>query len=184
MFTKADTASEPRSFAAKGEGERRVLTQALRDATPAEGPLRILEAGCGQRWPLRISDVNLHITGVDLDEDALFIRQTQRGDLDDAILGDLRTVVLPSEAFDVATAPSSWNTSMAPHSFWTGCWQPSGPVGGSSSSFRTGGRSLDGQRNRSPFELPSSTRDTSRFPGCRKSGTRAVPHGVRPRRVT
>lgn len=64
------------------------------DALP--GPLRILEAGCGRRWPLKLS-VPFVLTGVDLDRDAL----AARTDLDRAVLGDLRTVEFAPSSFDV-----------------------------------------------------------------------------------
>src|SRR6185437_11416268 len=60
------------------------------------GPLRILEAGCGRDWPLHVS-VPYTLTGLDLDPDAL----AARTDLDEAIIGDLRTAELPAHSFDV-----------------------------------------------------------------------------------
>lgn len=60
------------------------------------GPLRILEAGCGRDWPLKIS-VPYKITGLDLDPDALAARE----DLDEAVVGDLRTAEFPARSFDV-----------------------------------------------------------------------------------
>ena len=60
------------------------------------GPLRILEAGCGRHWPLELS-VPYRLTGLDLDEDALAARK----DLDQAVVGDLRTVQFPPRSFDV-----------------------------------------------------------------------------------
>ncbi len=65
-------------------------------------PIRILEAGCGQRWPLRIAGVRVHITGVDTDADAMRIRRAAHADLDAEIVGDLRTVELPQAAFDIS----------------------------------------------------------------------------------
>ena len=59
--------------------------------------LAILEAGCGRRWTLNLEGVNFRLTGVDLDEKALSSRQ----DLDEAIVGDLRTVDLGGRKFDV-----------------------------------------------------------------------------------
>ncbi len=59
-------------------------------------PLRILEAGCGRHWPLKLS-VPYTLTGLDLDRDAL----EARTDLDRAIVGDLRTVELAPHSFDV-----------------------------------------------------------------------------------
>jgi SAM-dependent methyltransferase len=81
--------------------EHRILTENIRDARAGGGPVRLLEAGCGHHWWLRPEGVPLHITGVDTDADALRIRRTEHGDLDDEILGDLRTVSLPVESFDV-----------------------------------------------------------------------------------
>jgi SAM-dependent methyltransferase len=63
--------------------------------------LSILEAGCGQRWPLDLTGVDFTLTGVDLDPVALELRKTKTGDLDVAICGDLCTVELPEASFDV-----------------------------------------------------------------------------------
>lgn len=65
------------------------------------GPVRILEAGCGHHWPIDLDGVERQITGVDLDADALRIRRDELHDLDEEILGDLQTVRLPQESFDV-----------------------------------------------------------------------------------
>ena len=64
-------------------------------------PLLILEAGCGQRWPLDLTGVDFKLTGVDLDPAALELRKTKAQDLDVAICGDLCTVELPEASFDV-----------------------------------------------------------------------------------
>lgn len=61
-----------------------------------EGPLRILEAGCGRDWPLTLS-VPYTLTGLDLDPEALAARK----DLDHTIVGDLRTAEFPAGSFDV-----------------------------------------------------------------------------------
>jgi SAM-dependent methyltransferase len=60
------------------------------------GPLRILEAGCGRQWPLQLS-VPFSLTGLDLDRDAL----AARVDLDQAVVGDLRSVEFAPHSFDV-----------------------------------------------------------------------------------
>lgn len=60
------------------------------------GPLRILEAGCGRRWPLNLT-VQHELIGIDLDAEAMAARQ----DLDAAILGDLRNHEFPDSSFDV-----------------------------------------------------------------------------------
>ena len=64
-------------------------------------PLSILEAGCGQRWTIDLSDTKYTLTGVDLDPVALELRKTKSRDLDVAIVGDLNLVELPMESFDV-----------------------------------------------------------------------------------
>lgn len=64
------------------------------EALPA--PVRILEAGCGRHWGLRIS-IPYTLTGIDLDRAAL----AARTDLDRAIVGDLTTAEFPPGSFDV-----------------------------------------------------------------------------------
>jgi O-antigen/teichoic acid export membrane protein/SAM-dependent methyltransferase len=59
-------------------------------------PVRILEAGCGRSWGLKLS-VPYTVTGVDLDRHAL----DARSDLHRAVVGDLRTVLFPARSFDV-----------------------------------------------------------------------------------
>jgi SAM-dependent methyltransferase len=81
--------AEHLSFAAMN-----ALLRARLEALP--GPLRILEAGCGRNWPLELS-VPYTLTGLDLDRDAL----AARTDLDEAVVGDLRTAEFPPNSFDV-----------------------------------------------------------------------------------
>jgi 2-polyprenyl-3-methyl-5-hydroxy-6-metoxy-1,4-benzoquinol methylase len=63
--------------------------------------LSILEAGCGQCWPLDLTGVNYTLTGVDLDPAALELRKTKEHDLDLGICGDLCSVELPEASYDV-----------------------------------------------------------------------------------
>src|SRR4051812_34019938 len=66
------------------------------------GPLEILEAGCGRAWTLDLAGVNYRLTGVDLDEHALQSRVEEVGDLDDAIVGDLTVPgTIPGARYDV-----------------------------------------------------------------------------------
>lgn len=65
------------------------------------GRLSILEAGCGQRWNLDLTGVDFTLTGVDLDPEALEMRETKMRDLDVSIVGDLCSVQLPEGSFDV-----------------------------------------------------------------------------------
>jgi SAM-dependent methyltransferase len=67
-------------------------------AQSAPKPVRILEAGCGRRWILNLAGVDFHLTGVDLNADAIHAR----ADLDEAIMGDLRTAALPASSYDIA----------------------------------------------------------------------------------
>jgi SAM-dependent methyltransferase len=69
-------------------------------ATRRARQIRILEAGCGRRWTLDIEEVDYHLTGIEIDERALRAR-VRAGDLTDWVLGDLRTVEIPSPAYDV-----------------------------------------------------------------------------------
>lgn len=63
--------------------------------------LEILEAGCGTKWSLDLKNVRYTLTGIDTDQNALNIRKNQSGDLETAILGDLRTANLRENAYDV-----------------------------------------------------------------------------------
>lgn len=63
--------------------------------------IQILEAGCGRKWSIPLDGLVYRLTGIDLDPEALRARVETVGDLDDAILGDLRTATLPEASFDV-----------------------------------------------------------------------------------
>ena len=58
--------------------------------------LRILEAGCGRSWPLKLSRP-YHITDINMDQATLAVRT----DLHRAVVGDLRTAEFPDRSFDV-----------------------------------------------------------------------------------
>lgn len=64
-------------------------------------PLRILEAGCGRRWPLNLSGIQYTLTGVDINKSALKFRKTGTKDLDEAIIGDLHSVNIDKNKYDV-----------------------------------------------------------------------------------
>lgn len=83
------------------EAETKLVESWIRSQRPAGETIQILEAGCGQRWPLRLDGVDYRLTGVDLDAAALEIRRTKTNDLDEGIVGDLRSVTLPAGKFDV-----------------------------------------------------------------------------------
>jgi SAM-dependent methyltransferase len=78
-----------------------ILEQKIRSLA-APRPLRILEAGCGGRWPLDLKGESYTLTGVDLDSVALERRKNVSKDMDEIIVGDLRTTDLfAANAFDV-----------------------------------------------------------------------------------
>jgi SAM-dependent methyltransferase len=84
-----------------------LLTAAVRKALAGRpAPVRIVEAGCGRRWALGDLQTEIHVTGIDLDPEALRLRVEQRKDLDVAIHGDLMEVELPAGSYDVVF--SSW----------------------------------------------------------------------------
>jgi SAM-dependent methyltransferase len=66
------------------------------------GDVRILEAGCGARWTLRLEGIPYKLTAVDIDKEALEIRKTGVRDVDEIRVGDLRNGDLfAPESFDV-----------------------------------------------------------------------------------
>ena len=77
------------------------LNNIVRNQGQEQNLIEILEAGCGQRWLLKLDGKNFHLTGVDIDKDALEIRKNVRKDLDEAIHGDLRTLAFDDRKFDV-----------------------------------------------------------------------------------
>jgi SAM-dependent methyltransferase len=81
--------------------EDALIAQAIRHEAKQGRPLKILEAGCGQKWGLDLTGIDYTLTGVDLDPAALRIRRDVTRDLDIAVEGDLRTVSLGGERYDV-----------------------------------------------------------------------------------
>jgi SAM-dependent methyltransferase len=80
--------------------EKNLVLDVIKDAARG-GRVRVPEAGCGNHWGLCPEGVELSITGVDLDAEAMRLRQLNYGDLDEMIVGDLRDVDLPVGYFDV-----------------------------------------------------------------------------------
>ena len=64
-------------------------------------PVRILEAGCGRRWPFKMEGIQHILTGVDMDKAALEIRKNTLGDLHETVEGDLCSVDLGANRYDV-----------------------------------------------------------------------------------
>ena len=73
----------------------------IRKKASDKTPLRILEAGCGPAWAIDLSGIRFTLTGVDLSRELLERRMKQHKDLDEAIVGDLRTVDLKAHSYDV-----------------------------------------------------------------------------------
>lgn len=90
----------PLTVAPSASYGRDLLTRRVHEQAGGN-PLRILEAGCGREWNVDVSDLDVHLTGIDLDEEALAHRRDVVGDLDVAIHGDLRTADLPDDGYDV-----------------------------------------------------------------------------------
>jgi SAM-dependent methyltransferase len=81
--------------------ERRLLESHIKQKATDGVPLHILEAGCGQFWPLDLKDIQFTLTGNDIDGDVLHLRKAKHNDLDEMIVGDLRFLDLEKHRFDV-----------------------------------------------------------------------------------
>ena len=81
--------------------EMEVMANHIKENAINKGTLRILEAGCGTMWGLDLEGVTYVLTGVDIDKDALELRKNNSRDLDICILGDLRSVILRDDYYDV-----------------------------------------------------------------------------------
>lgn len=77
-----------------------LIEQYIRKKGETTPVLQIMEAGCGRKWPLDLSDVRYVLTGVDRDEVALELRKNVKKDLDEAIAGDLLTVPI-TKKYDI-----------------------------------------------------------------------------------
>jgi hypothetical protein len=77
-----------------------VKNQIISQASHCES-LNILEAGCGRRWPYDLAGIKYTLTGVDVDKEALEARKNIQSDLREEIVGDLCTVDLGAEVYDV-----------------------------------------------------------------------------------
>ncbi len=81
--------------------ETRLLEKHIKQKATDGVPLRILEAGCGQNWPLELENIQFTLTGNDIDRDMLLIRKAKHNDLDEMIVGDLRFLDLQKHTYDV-----------------------------------------------------------------------------------
>jgi len=81
--------------------ESRLLEKHIRQKASDGLPLHILEAGCGQFWPLDLKDIQFALTGTDIDKDVLLLRNAKHNDLSEMIVGDLRFLDLEKHRYDV-----------------------------------------------------------------------------------
>jgi len=81
--------------------ECRLLEKYIKQKATHGLPVHILEAGCGQFWPLALKDVQFTLTGTVLDEDVLHLRKAKHDDLNEMIAGDLRFLDLGKNRYDV-----------------------------------------------------------------------------------
>jgi len=101
MIDSADGIPQIRSARSYKEQDQWVADAIRATAMRAGRPIRILEAGCGNKWPIDLHGVDYHLTGADLDAAALRLRIDLQKDLHEMIQGDLCTMKLPVESFDV-----------------------------------------------------------------------------------
>jgi SAM-dependent methyltransferase len=80
--------------------ELKILEKIIKRQAHPGSTLRILEAGCGREWYFNLNGISYEVTGVDLDARAMQYRK-ETGNLQHAIVGDLRTVAFPQASFDV-----------------------------------------------------------------------------------
>ena len=79
----------------------RIVVKYIEDYARCKDKIYILEAGCGRRWPYDLSRIRYVLTGIDINEDALRIRQQEKDDLHHVVLGDLRTASFARQSFDI-----------------------------------------------------------------------------------
>lgn len=83
------------------ETELELLEQHLKAQWKPGQVLQVLEAGCGREWYFRMQGIDYELTGVDMDGEALNARRLVKKDLRHTVVGDLRSVELPAQSFDV-----------------------------------------------------------------------------------
>ena len=81
--------------------EYEMIESLIRNMASNSEPIHILEAGCGRQWPFRLEGIQYILTGVDMDKDALEIRKNTLSDLHETIEGDLCSVDLGTDRYDV-----------------------------------------------------------------------------------
>ncbi|MEE9355577.1 MAG: class I SAM-dependent methyltransferase [Methylococcaceae bacterium] len=84
-----------------GERLNKIIEGFIRKKAYKKDAMHILEAGCGRRWPFQLEGINYILTGVDMDKAALDIRKNKLSDLHESIEGDLCSLDLGVDRFDV-----------------------------------------------------------------------------------
>src|SRR4029077_4109575 len=81
--------------------ESRLLEKHIRQKATGGLALHILEAGCGQFWPLDLKDIQFTLTRNGIDEEVLHLRKAKHKDLNETIAGDLRFLDIQKNRYDV-----------------------------------------------------------------------------------
>jgi 2-polyprenyl-3-methyl-5-hydroxy-6-metoxy-1,4-benzoquinol methylase len=80
---------------------KNVISEFVNREFKGRSGVRILEAGCGNKWDIKVKGFEYIITGVDVDQEALQLRKNIKMDLDEIIVGDLRTVKMPKSEYNL-----------------------------------------------------------------------------------
>jgi SAM-dependent methyltransferase len=81
--------------------ECRLLETHIRQKAINESPLQILDAGCGLHWPLDLRGIQFTLTGVNIDKNILDLRKLRSNDLNEMIVGDLRSIDIEKSKYDI-----------------------------------------------------------------------------------
>ncbi len=81
--------------------EYAIISNYVKENFAGKGILNILEAGCGRAWKLDLKGIEYVLTGADIDKISLEIRRREHNDLDKVIVGDLRTIALEKDTYDI-----------------------------------------------------------------------------------
>jgi SAM-dependent methyltransferase len=79
----------------------RIVIKYIQHYAQCNDKIEILEAGCGRRWPYDLSGLRYTLTGIDINAEALRIRQQEKNDLHYVVLGDLRAIHFDRHRFDI-----------------------------------------------------------------------------------
>lgn len=80
---------------------KKIISGFIQSHFKKHGTIKILEAGCGIGWSIELGTIHHIITGIDIDARRLNERKNKVGDLDNAIVGDLRTIKMRGGQFDM-----------------------------------------------------------------------------------